>query len=103
VALESVVETLSTYAPNLEDSIVAAQVLGPRELEEIFGLAGGDIFHGSILPEQSFGNRLDYRTPISGLYLCGSGARPGGGVMGAAGRNAAIAVIADQRPPEDDV
>lgn len=101
--LQSVVDTFSSYAPNVRDAIVAAQVLGPHELEATFGLSGGDIFHGSILPEQSFGDRFDYRTPVTGLYLCGSGARPGGGVMGAAGRNAAMAVIADQRPAEDDV
>jgi phytoene dehydrogenase-like protein len=94
-ALKTVVETLSTYAPNIQDSVVAARVLGPRELEATFGLSDGDIFHGSILPEQSFGERFDYRTPVSGLYLCGSGARPGGGVMGVPGRNAAAAVVAD--------
>jgi phytoene dehydrogenase-like protein len=93
--LQSVVDTLSSYAPNVRDAVVGAQVLGPHELEATFGLSGGDIFHGSILPEQSFGDRFDYRTPIGGLYLCGSGARPGGGVMGVPGRNAAGAVIAD--------
>jgi phytoene dehydrogenase-like protein len=93
---KTVVSTLASYAPNLESAVVASQVLGPLDLGERFGLTGGDIFHGSILPDQSFAARFDYRTPIAGLYLCGSGARPGGGVMGAAGRNAARAVLADR-------
>jgi phytoene dehydrogenase-like protein len=94
-AADTVVETLSSYAPNLPGAIVARDVLGPRELEERFGLCGGNIFHGEILPDQSFGNRFAYQTPIDGLYLCGSGASPGGGVMGAAGRNAATVVLRD--------
>lgn len=92
---EAVIETLCSYAPNVAGAIVAREVLGPPELEARFGLHGGNIFHGEILPECCFGNRFDYRTPIDGLYLCGSGARPGGGVMGAAGRNAAKVVVSD--------
>ena len=94
-ATEAVIDVLTSYAPNVRDSIIAAQALGPHQLLGRFGLAGGDIFHGSLLPEQSFDKRFDYRTPLPGLYLCGSGARPGGCVMGAAGRNAAHAVIDD--------
>jgi phytoene dehydrogenase-like protein len=94
-AADAALRTLASYAPNVLDAVVAAEALGPLELEERFGLPGGDIFHGSLLPEQSFGNRFDYRTPLPGLYLCGSGARPGGAVTGAAGRNAARAVIDD--------
>ncbi|HEX2053599.1 MAG TPA: amine oxidase, partial [Actinomycetota bacterium] len=86
---------LGKYAPNLPEAVLASQVLGPLELEERFGLTGGDIFHGALLPEQSFGARFPYRTPVPGLYLCGSGASPGGCVMGAAGRNAAATVLAD--------
>ena len=78
-----------------EGARTASQVLGPPELEERFGLTGGDIFHGALMPEQSFGARFPYRTPVPGLYLCGSGASPGGCVMGAAGRNAAATVLAD--------
>lgn len=98
-ALDRVVTTLGAYAPNLPGAILASEVLGPPELEERFGLTGGDIFHGSILPEQCFGARFSYRTPLDGLYLCGSGAPPGGGVMGAAGRNAARTVLRDLGPP----
>lgn len=96
-ARDAAIRTLSSYAPNVADSIVAIEALGPMELEERFGLPGGDIFHGSLLPSQSFGSRFDYRTPLDGLYLCGSGARPGGAVTGAAGRNCAKVVINDVR------
>ncbi len=96
-ARESVLATLGRYAPNVADAVLASQVLGPPELEERFGLTGGDIFHGALMPEQSFGDRFSYRTPLPGLYLCGSGASPGGCVMGAAGRNAAATVLEDLR------
>jgi phytoene dehydrogenase-like protein len=94
-ALDAVLGTLAGLAPNVPDAVLAAEVLGPPDLEERFALTGGNIFHGELLPEQCFGERFDYRTPVAGLYLCGSGARPGGCVMGAAGRNAARAGIAD--------
>lgn len=94
-ALLNSMKVVGSLAPNVPDSVIAAQVLGPHDLEARFGLSGGDIFHGSILPHQSFGARFPYRTPIDGLYLCGSGASPGGGVMGAAGRNAARVLLAD--------
>lgn len=93
IALESVLRTLGAYAPNLPGAVIGAQVLGPDDLERRFGLTGGDIFHGSMLPNQSFGARFGYATPVPGLYLCGSGARPGGCVMGAAGRNCARTVL----------
>lgn len=99
---ETVISTLCDYAPNVRDAVVASQLLGPHDLEERFGLTGGDIFHGSILPDQCFAARFDYRTPVNGLYLCGSGARPGGGVMGAAGRNAAKALLQDLRRSAGD-
>jgi phytoene dehydrogenase-like protein len=95
--LTNVLDTLAAYAPNIRDIVLKAEALGPTDLEARFGLAGGNIFHGEILPEQSFGERFEYRTPLAGLYLCGSGARPGGGVMGAAGRNAALNVLGDLR------
>jgi phytoene dehydrogenase-like protein len=92
-ALEIVLRTLGAYAPNLPGAVIGSQVLGPDDLERRFGLTGGDIFHGSMLPNQSFGARFGYATPVPGLYLCGSGARPGGCVMGAAGRNCARTVL----------
>lgn len=94
-ATRAVVDTLATYAPNVPDAIVAIEALGPPELEARFGLSEGNIFHGELVPEQCFGERFEYRTPLPGLYLCGSGARPGGCVMGAAGRNAAKVVLRD--------
>ncbi|MFN2591805.1 MAG: phytoene desaturase family protein, partial [Candidatus Dormibacteria bacterium] len=92
-ALDTVLRTLGAYAPNLPGSVVAAEVLGPEDLERRFGLTGGDIFHGSMLPDQAFGARFGAATPVPGLYLCGSGARPGGCVMGTAGRNCAQHVL----------
>lgn len=93
--LSSVIETMSAYAPNIADAVIASDVLGPHDLERRFGLVGGNIFHGEITPDQSFGDRFSYRTGIPGLYLCGSGASPGGGVMAAAGRNCARVALSD--------
>jgi phytoene dehydrogenase-like protein len=92
---DAVVRTLASYAPNVTRAILHRQVLGPADLEARFGLTGGNIFHGEILPGQIFGERLGPRTPLPGLYLCGSGAHPGGGVSGAPGWNAARALLED--------
>jgi phytoene dehydrogenase-like protein len=97
---DRVIATLERYAPGLANLIEGRLVLGPPDLEERFGLTGGNIFHGEILPEWLFDKRPAnawhrYRTPLPGLYLCGSGAHPGGGVCGAPGRNAARAVLSD--------
>ena len=94
------IDTVEAYAPGFKSSIVARQSLSPFDLEQIFGLPNGDIFHGALTLNQLFTLRpmlgyADYRMPIAGLYLCGSGAHPGGGVTGAPGHNAAQAVIAD--------
>ncbi len=91
---------LAEYAPNMRDAVIARQMLSPVDLERRFGLTGGNIFHGEIDPSQSFNLRpvsgyAHYRTPLSGLYLCGSGAHPGGGVTGIPGHNAAKVVIED--------
>ncbi len=83
------------YAPGFTESILHRQALGPKELEERFGLEGGNIFHGDLIPSQLFGNRPRAKTCVPGLYLCGSGTHPGGGVMGAPGYNAAQAVLKD--------
>ncbi len=96
------IDTVEAYAPGFEASIVARQSLSPFDLEQIFGLPNGDIFHGALSLDQLFSARpmlgyADYRMPIPGLYLCGSGSHPGGGVTGAPGHNAASAVLADLR------
>ncbi|MDQ3941258.1 MAG: NAD(P)/FAD-dependent oxidoreductase, partial [Actinomycetota bacterium] len=96
-----VLATLETYAPGLTDLVEDRLVLGPPDLEERFALTGGNIFHGELLPDWLFDKRPAttwhrYRTPLPGLYLCGSGAHPGGGVCGAPGRNAARAVVEDK-------
>jgi phytoene dehydrogenase-like protein len=97
-----IVETVDRYAPGFSASVIARQSLSPLDLEREFGLVGGDIFHGALSLNQLFSARpmlgyADYRGPIQGLYHCGSGAHPGGGVTGAPGHNAAKAILADLR------
>jgi phytoene dehydrogenase-like protein len=91
---DKVLDLIGEYAPNLGGLVLHRQVLTPLDLERRFGLTGGNIFHGEMSLDQMFVLRpaagwASYRTPLKGLYLCGSGAHPGGGVMGAAGYNAA--------------
>jgi phytoene dehydrogenase-like protein len=98
-----IIETVDRYAPGFSKSVIARQSLSPLDLERDFGLVGGDIFHGSLSLNQLFSARpmlgyADYRGPIRGLYHCGSGAHPGGGVTGAPGHNAAKAILSDLRP-----
>jgi phytoene dehydrogenase-like protein len=97
------IDTVEAYAPGFKASVIARQSLSPLDLERIFGLPSGDIFHGALTLDQLFSARpmlgyADYRMPVPGLYLCGAGAHPGGGVTGAPGHNAAQAVIADLSP-----
>ena len=99
---DAVVETLCAYAPDLEKLIVHRQVLAPLDLEEVYGLTGGHIFHGEHALDQLFTMRpllgwARYRTPIRGLYLCGAGTHPGGGVTGAPGANASREIVKDLR------
>ena len=96
------IDTVEAHAPGFKDSVVGRLALGPRDLERRFGLIGGDIFHGRLSLDQLFSARpvlghADYRMPVPGLYLSGSGAHPGGGVTGAPGHNAARSVIRDFR------
>ena len=95
-----VFDIIEEYAPGFRSLIVEAQVLTPLDLERRFGITGGNIFHGEMSLDQMFVMRPvagwgRYRTPVRNLYLCGSGAHPGGGVMGAPGHNAAKAILAD--------
>ena len=97
---DRVVKKIAEYAPNLAGAIIARQVLTPLDLERTYGLTEGNIFHGDLRLEQLFFMRpvpgwSQYRTPIEGLYLCGAGAHPGGGVTGAPGRNAAFQALRD--------
>ena len=97
---DRVVRKIAEYAPNVPNAIIARQVLTPLDLERTYGLTEGNIFHGDLRLEQLFFMRpipgwAQYRTPIDGLYLCGAGAHPGGGVTGAPGRNAAQQVLRD--------
>ncbi len=95
---DNAIKTFAEYAPNIPDAIIGKQLLAPPDLEARFGLTGGHIFHGELVPEQAFDLRpvpgsSSYEGPIDGLFLCGSGAWPGGCVMGAPGHNAAHEVI----------
>jgi len=97
---ERVLDVIAEYCPNIRDIIVERQTLTPLDLERRFGITGGNIFHGEMSVDQMFVLRplagfANYRTPIRGLYLCGSGAHPGGGVMGAPGHNAAREILKD--------
>ena len=99
---DRVTRKIAEYAPNVPGAIVARQVLTPLDLERVYGLTEGNIFHGDLTLEQLFFMRpvsgwSQYRTPIAGLYLCGAGAHPGGGVTGAPGHNAAFQVLRDLR------
>jgi phytoene dehydrogenase-like protein len=99
---DRVVRKIAEHAPNVPGSIIARQVLTPLDLERTYGLTEGNIFHGDLTLEQLFFMRpvagwSQYRTPIEGLYLCGAGAHPGGGVTGAPGHNAAQQALRDWR------
>ncbi len=96
------IATVDTYAPGFAQSVIGRQVLSPLDLEREFGLLGGDIFHGALTLNQLFSARpmlgyADYRSPLRGLYHCGSGAHPGGGVTGAPGHNAAQVILRDHK------
>uniref|UniRef100_A0A672IIK3 Pyridine nucleotide-disulfide oxidoreductase domain-containing protein 2 n=1 Tax=Salarias fasciatus TaxID=181472 RepID=A0A672IIK3_SALFA len=97
---DNVFDWVEQYAPGFKKSVVGRDILAPPDLERIFGLTGGNIFHGSMSLDQLYLARplpslSDYRSPITGLYLCGSGSHPGGGVMGSPGWNAALTALAD--------
>ena len=95
---DAVVKTLAAYAPNIRDLIVHRQIITPLDMEQTYGLTGGHVFHGEHALDQLFAFRpllgwAQYRTPIRGLYLCGAGTHPGGGITGAPGANASREII----------
>ena len=101
-AADRVIDTVSRFAPNFRASVLGRMMLTPLDLERRFGLTGGDIFHGALALDQLFSARpvlgnANYRMPLAGLYLCGAGAHPGGGVTGLPGRNAAREIVRDFR------
>jgi phytoene dehydrogenase-like protein len=96
------IDLVNSHAPNFKAAVLGRQIMSPLDLERTFGLTGGDIFHGALSLDQMFSARPmlghgDYRGPLKGLYMCGSGTHPGGGVTGAPGHNAAREIIADFR------
>ncbi|MBW8824145.1 MAG: NAD(P)/FAD-dependent oxidoreductase [Xanthomonadales bacterium] len=102
------IDTVNAYASNFRASVLGYEALSPLDLERRFGLIGGDIFHGALGPDQMFTTRpflgqANYRGALKGLYLCGSGSHPGGGVTGLPGRNAAREILRDlgKRPRPD--
>src|SRR5919108_6142014 len=97
---DTVIDTLAEYAPNIRSAILHRQVITPADIERMVGLSEGNIFQGELTLQQMFFLRpvpqwAKYRTPIRGLYQCGAGAHPGGGVMGASGRLAAATILRD--------
>jgi len=85
--------SIARFCSNLPEAVIDMQVLGPPDIEKKVGLTGGHIFHGECLPDYMWSNRLDYRTPMPGVYLCGAGTHPGGGVVAINGRNAAMEIL----------
>ena len=100
-AAECIINTVNAYAPNFRNSIEGTMILSPLDLEEKFGLIGGDIMHGHMTLDQMWAARPllnygDYRGPLKSLYMCGSGTHPGGGVTGLPGKNAAREILKDK-------
>jgi phytoene dehydrogenase-like protein len=100
-AADCIIDTVDAHAPGFKASVIARQIHSPLDLERKFGLVGGDIFHGHMSLDQLWSARPvlghgDYRSPIAGLYMCGSGTHPGGGVTGAPGHNAAHEILRDR-------
>ena len=90
-----ILDAIAVHAPDVHDCVDHVQVLGPPDIELQMGLTGGHIFHGDVLPDQMWDRRLEARTPIEGLYLCGASTHPGGSVIALNGRNAAMALLED--------
>lgn len=104
-AADLMIATVNAHAPNFKASVIARQIMSPLDLERTFGLIGGDIFHGALSLDQMFSARPmlgygNYRGPLPGLYMCGSGTHPGGGVSGVPGHNAAREILRDFKHPK---
>ena len=102
------IQQIADYSPGFKDKILHMEVRTPKELEEEVGLTEGNIFQGELTFDQLLFNRpipgyAQYRSPIKGLYMCGSSTHPGGGVMGAPGRNAAVEILKDLNFPNSDI
>jgi len=100
-AAECIIDTVTEHAPNFRESILGTMILSPLDLEEKFGLIGGDIMHGHMTLDQMWAARPlmnygDYRGPLKSLYMCGAGSHPGGGVTGLPGKNAAREILKDK-------
>jgi phytoene dehydrogenase-like protein len=100
-AADCIIDTVEAQAPGFRASVIARQIHSPLDLERKFGLIGGDIMHGNMGLDQLWSARPvlghgSYRAPVQGLYMCGAGTHPGGGVTGAPGHNAAHAILADR-------
>ncbi len=96
------IDAVEAYAPGFKASVIARAILTPLDLERDLGLVGGDIFHGRLSLDQLYSARpvlghADYRSPVPGLYMCGSSTHPGGGVSGLPGHNAAREIVKDFR------
>ena len=96
---ERALDLIEVFAPDLRECVIETEVLGPPDVEERIGLTGGNIFQGETLPDQMWDQRLESRTPVEGLYLCGAATHPAGSVIALNGRNAAMAVMEDAGVP----
>ena len=101
---ETVIKQIEEYSPSFREKIIHMEIRTPKELENEVGLTEGNIFQGELTFDQLLFNRpipgyAQYRSPVSGLYICGSSTHPGGGVMGAPGRNAAVEILKDLKKP----
>jgi phytoene dehydrogenase-like protein len=92
-----ILDAIEAYAPDVRDCVEHQELLGPPDIERRIGLSGGQIFQGEALPDQMWDQRLDTRTPVAGLFLCGASTHPAGSVIALNGRNAAMAVLGDSR------
>jgi phytoene dehydrogenase-like protein len=92
---DAILDEIAVHAPDVRECLTELEVLGPPDVEARIGLSGGQIFQGEVMPDQMWDRRLDHRTPVDGLYLCGAATHPAGSVIALNGRSAAVAVLED--------